>query len=94
MGHYAVPQHAYCDACAALFAWKLSDKEEIVADHLSVVHHSRIRKHCQLYRSYRDLDSDRRGKAKNATSDKKVDLRLLSIIVATTLSPDRVAESA
>ena len=35
MGHYAVPQHAYCDACTALFAWKLSDEEEIVTGRLS-----------------------------------------------------------
>ena len=62
MGHYAVPQHAYCDACTALFAWKLSDEEEIVAGRPSEVHHSRIRKHCQLYGSCGDLDSDRRGK--------------------------------
>ena len=62
MGHYAVPQHAYCDACTALFAWKLSDEKEIVAGRPSEVHHSRIRKHYQLYGSYGDLDSDRRGK--------------------------------
>ena len=62
MGHCAVLQHAYYDACAALFAGKLSDKEEIVAGRLSEVHHSKIRKHCQLYGSYGDLDSDRRGK--------------------------------
>ena len=62
MGHYAVPQHAYCDACTALFAWKLSDEEEIVAGRLSEVHHSRIRKHCQLYGSFGDLDSNRREK--------------------------------
>ena len=47
---------------AAQLAWKLSDEEEIVAGRLSEGHHSRIRKHCQLYGSYGDLDSDRRGK--------------------------------
>ena len=62
MGHCAVLQHAYCDACAALFAGKLSDKEETVAGRPSEVHPSRIRKHYQLYGSYGDLDSNRRRK--------------------------------
>ena len=50
------------EASAAQLAWKLSDEEEIVAGRPSEVHHSRIKKHCQLYGSYGDLDSDRRGK--------------------------------
>ena len=28
-------------------------------DRLSMVHHGRTRKHCQLYRSYGDLDNER-----------------------------------
>ena len=46
------------EAGAVKLAWKLSDKEEIAASRLCVVHHGRTRKHCQLYGSYRDLDNE------------------------------------
>ena len=78
-------QHAYRDACVALFAWKLSDEEEIAAGSLRVVHRGRTRKHCQLYGSYGDLDNERLVVG-------KVDPRLPAVVVAGTLSPDRVAE--
>ena len=47
------------EAGTAQLAWKLSDEEEIVTGRLSVVHHGRTRKHCQLHGSYGDLDNAR-----------------------------------
>ena len=51
----------YNEASTAQLTWKLSDKEDTAAGSLSVVHHGRTRKYCQLYRSYGDLDNDRVG---------------------------------
>ena len=47
------------EAGAAQLAWKLRDEEEIVAGRISLVHHGRTRKHCQLCGSYGDLDNKR-----------------------------------
>ena len=49
----------YNEASTAQLTWKLSDKEDTAAGSLSVVHHGRTRKYCQLYRSYGDLDNER-----------------------------------
>ena len=73
------------EAGTAQLAWKLSDEEEIVTGRLSVVHHGRTRKHCQVHGSYKDLDNVR-------LVDGKVDPRLPAVVVAATLSPDSVAE--
>ena len=47
----------YHEAGTAQLTWKLSDKEDIAAGCLSVVHHGRTRNHCQLHGSYGDLDN-------------------------------------
>ena len=47
------------EAGTAQLTWKLSDKEDIAAGCLSVVHHGRTRNHCQLHGSYGDLDNGR-----------------------------------
>ena len=47
------------EAGTAQLPWNMSDEDEIAVSRLSVVHHGRTRKHCQLYGSYADLDNER-----------------------------------